>query len=95
MVMSPVDLRAPDLERYPLFASVRFLNCTVGRGEMLYLPAFWWHEVQSAPDIADPAHPRNIGVNIWYAPVFDKAFPCRTCRPDLNPAYFDTVAKYI
>jgi cupin-like protein len=33
----------------------------VGEGDVLYLPAFWWHEVVSSPD----DHGRNIAVNYW------------------------------
>ena len=29
----------------------------------------------------------NLAVNHWFAPLYDKEFPCATCRKKLNPAY--------
>jgi hypothetical protein len=50
MVNSPIDLQNPELERYPAFSSAVPLDCKVREGDLLYMPAFWWHEVQvSAP----------------------------------------------
>jgi len=83
MVMSPVDISKPALDRYPLFKKTSYLNCTIGPGEMLYLPSFWWHEVKSSPD---KLH-RNIAVNYWYTPYLDKQFPCPSCRLFVNPLY--------
>ena len=56
------------------------LECTVERGDVLYLPSFWWHEVQSSPD----EFGKNIAVNFWYHPVFDKEFPCANCSLHYN-----------
>jgi len=83
LVMSPVDISHPDLERYPLFKKAKSMECTIEAGEVLYLPSFWWHEVRSSPD----EHRRNIAVNYWYTPFLDKAFPCATCRLFVNPTY--------
>ncbi|KAF0695799.1 Aste57867_13396 [Aphanomyces stellatus] len=84
MVNSPVDVAAPDLERYPRFAHAQTMTCTVGEGDSIYVPAFWWHEVQSAP-AADEL--RNVAINYWYTPVYKKDFPCKTCRLRFNLAY--------
>ena len=40
-----VDPRAPDLERFPLFAQATGYQCTIGPGDVLCLPADWWHHV--------------------------------------------------
>ncbi|XP_045175485.2 jmjC domain-containing protein D-like [Mercenaria mercenaria] len=84
MVMSPVDITRPDLERFPLFSSVHPLNCTIDEGDVLFMPAFWWHEVQSYPN---KEQGRNLAVNFWYEPFLQKEFPCQECRLDVNPKY--------
>lgn len=44
----PLDPLAPDLARYPSYSQARALCCTVQAGEMLYLPALWFHHVQQS-----------------------------------------------
>ncbi|OQR87611.1 phospholipase A2, group IVB [Achlya hypogyna] len=84
MVNSPVDIDAPDLQRYPRFAAARPMTCKIHQGDALYLPSFWWHEVRSSPAEDDP---RNVAVNFWYTPVYTKDFPCSTCPLQYNPDY--------
>ena len=62
MVMSPVDILSPDLNRFPLFSQANRLKCTLSPGDVLFMPAFWWHEVQSQPDTTEN---RNLAVNYW------------------------------
>ncbi|KAK7471744.1 hypothetical protein BaRGS_00035626 [Batillaria attramentaria] len=62
MVMSPVDIQQPNLERFQKFGEARPLSCTIKQGEVLFMPAFWWHEVQSRPS---PTEHRNLAVNFW------------------------------
>ncbi len=62
MVMSPVDILKPDLEKFPNFSKARRLKCTIRPGDILFMPAFWWHEVQSVPDSKEH---RNLAVNFW------------------------------
>ncbi len=63
MVMSPVDILRPDLERFPNFATAGRVHCVLQPGDVLFMPAFWWHEVQSYPD---PVERRNLAINFWY-----------------------------
>lgn len=94
MVNSPVDLEH-DAERraaaFPRFADAerRAVHCDVYPGESLFLPAYWWHEVRSQPD----AHGRNVAVNYWYDPWWEKRFPCAECRPYVNPVYYDELRE--
>jgi hypothetical protein len=44
---SPIDVRRPDLERFPRFAAARPVKCTLRPGDLLYIPSRWWHAVQS------------------------------------------------
>lgn len=64
MVMSPVDIARPDLKRFPKFSEAKRTKCVLKPGDVLFMPAFWWHEVQSYPD---PNENRNLAVNFWYA----------------------------
>lgn len=43
------------------------LRCEVAAGEVLYLPAGWWHQVQQLSDGDEPV----IAVNYWYDMAFD------------------------
>ncbi|XP_066275806.1 uncharacterized protein [Branchiostoma lanceolatum] len=43
MVMSPVDILKPNFKRFPKFAEAVPVNCTIEEGEVLYMPAHWWH----------------------------------------------------
>ncbi|MGH8854887.1 MAG: cupin-like domain-containing protein [Telluria sp.] len=44
---SPVDPEAPDLERFPLARQASLIECIVTPGEMLYVPAGWYHQVRA------------------------------------------------
>lgn len=46
-VWSQVDADAPDLERFPAYREADVLEAVVGPGEMLLIPAGWWHQVFS------------------------------------------------
>ena len=40
-----VNPDAPDFEKFPLFRNVIAYECTLGPGEMLFMPCRWWHYV--------------------------------------------------
>jgi hypothetical protein len=42
-----VNITAPQLDRFPLFAKAKQVRCEVFEGDVLYLPSNWWHEVMS------------------------------------------------
>ena len=45
--LSPVDVRAPDLKKYPLFAKARGFTTVLEPGDILFCPDSWWHETQN------------------------------------------------
>jgi hypothetical protein len=69
--ISLVNFASPDFERFPRFRQARehALTAELGPGDAIYIPALWWHHVQSLELC-------NVLVNYWWsgAPsVNDKA----------------------
>jgi hypothetical protein len=59
--ISRVDPDHPDPVRFPLFQRADAVEFTVNAGELLYLPAYWWHQVYSEAAL-------NISLNfVWFA----------------------------
>jgi len=56
--ISAVNVEHPDLKKHPSFAEAKQLECILGPGDMLFIPAKFWHYVRSL----SPA----ISVNFWY-----------------------------
>jgi ribosomal protein L16 Arg81 hydroxylase len=46
-VYSEVDPLKPDLEQYPLFGDVQQIHIDAGPGQTVFIPAGWWHHVES------------------------------------------------
>ena len=44
---SPFDPEAPDFERFPLARQASMVECIVEAGDMLYVPAGWYHQVRA------------------------------------------------
>lgn len=56
---SPIDVTCPDLNRYPMFQHApKVLHADLNEGDILYIPAKWWHQVISID--------RSISVNAWW-----------------------------
>jgi lysine-specific demethylase 8 len=55
--VSQVDWESPDLAAHPEFAQANGMSVVLEEGEMLYIPAFWWHSAR-AESVA-------INLNIW------------------------------
>lgn len=56
--ISPVDVAAPDLSKYPAFADAEYSEAVLAPGEMLFIPAKYWHFVRSLTTA--------ISVNFWF-----------------------------
>jgi len=63
-VVTMVDFRAPDLERYPRFpeAAAAAQVAEMEPGDVLFYPALWWHQVEALD-------PFNAMINYWWNPV--------------------------
>jgi len=46
---SPCEFYAPDYKRYPLLKKARLNVAHIEAGDCLYVPAYWWHQVESCP----------------------------------------------
>jgi hypothetical protein len=57
---SAVDILKPEYHKYPLFKQAKGFNVTISKGDLLYTPAFWWHQVASEG--------RNVAVNYFFQP---------------------------
>lgn len=67
----PVDPEKLDLQAHPKIADIPYYKVTLNKGDMLYIPQYWWHIVRSH-DVP------NVAVNVWfglfnYLDKFDEA----------------------
>jgi hypothetical protein len=64
--ISLVDIRNPDLVRFPRFAEAAQVAevAEVAPGDAVYIPALWWHNVEALEDF-------NVLVNYWWRDVPD------------------------
>lgn len=66
-VVSMVDFRAPDFERFPRFRNALDLGevAELEPGDVLFYPALWWHHVEALDSF-------NVLINYWWttAPGF-------------------------
>ena len=56
--VSAVNIEHPDLAKHPRFAEAWYLECILCPGEMLFIPAKYWHYVRSL----SPA----VSINFWH-----------------------------
>lgn len=61
-----VDPLKPQFDLYPQFKNAQPIFCTVKAGDVLYLPALWFHHVQQTD--------WTIAVNYWYDMDFDSKY---------------------
>ena len=54
-----VDLRNPDFFRFPKLKEVKGCEAIVGPGDVLYIPCYWFHQIESLEKI-------TISVNFWF-----------------------------
>lgn len=62
--VSLVDVRNPDLARFPRFAAALEVAevAELGPGDAVYIPALWWHNVEALDEF-------NVLVNYWWREV--------------------------
>lgn len=58
---SQVDFDNPDYERFPKLREAKGLEVIVSPGDVLYIPMYWWHHVESTMNGGI-----TTSVNFWY-----------------------------
>lgn len=56
-----VDVRRPDMQKFPRLADLEVVRVRVAAGEILYIPPFWWHDIINVGKVTS--------INFWFAPV--------------------------
>ncbi|XP_028402003.1 hypoxia-inducible factor 1-alpha inhibitor-like isoform X2 [Dendronephthya gigantea] len=56
-----VNFDFPDFKKFPKFRNITGVDAVVGPGDVLYIPNYWWHYIESESD-------RTISMNFWYLP---------------------------
>ena len=41
-----IDVNNPDFEKYPGLKYVQGIDCTIGPGDTIFMPAGWWHHIE-------------------------------------------------
>lgn len=57
--VSRFDPQKPDYKKFPKAQGAKYLLVTAEPGSILYIPSYWWHQVESIPGSL------NISLNIW------------------------------
>ena len=52
-----------DLDKFPRFKHAQVLTVTLNRGDVLYLPALWFHRVSQSAS-KDPRAPLAVAINV-------------------------------
>ena len=76
VAVADIDFWKPDERKHPRFAEVRWLQVEVQAGDLLYIPAYWFHAIQSEGE-------RNLVVNHWFAQLPEDRAPYD--EPDTEP----------
>lgn len=72
-IQSQVNLDHPDMTKYPLFANVNCQHTILYPGEVLFIPAFYWHQVTALDT--------GISCNMFYGDAGDNKYLSKVLRP--------------
>ena len=90
-VFSPIELANVDYKRFPRFKEAKSITCTIENGDALFMPSYWWHEVNSKPDREKKF---NLAFNFWYTPIILKKSGFINSKLDLNPVYYKMIETF-
>jgi hypothetical protein len=76
---SHVDVNDPDLMTYPRFESASAFTFELQAGELLFLPSFWWHQVQGTGV--------SVSVNLWWPTRLSQFLTCPNAVRELYKMY--------
>merc|ERR1711972_1296042 len=78
-IQSQINLDLPDLEKFPLFKEATVEHCILSPGEMLFIPAFYWHQVTALDT--------GISINMFYGDPGENAFISKMFRDPYKPHF--------
>eukprot|EP00092_Neocalanus_flemingeri_P006015 GFUD01006481.1.p1 GENE.GFUD01006481.1~~GFUD01006481.1.p1 ORF type:complete len:356 (-),score=94.78 GFUD01006481.1:45-1112(-) len=79
-VQSQVNCDSPHLEKFPNFANAKCQYCTLQPGEMLFIPAFFWHQVNALDT--------GISLNMFYGDPGENSFISKMFHPPYQEHFF-------
>jgi hypothetical protein len=79
------DGPTPDLSKFPRFDPSRGVRVELREGDVLYLPAYWWHQVESLGA-------ENVNLNFWWLPPAWKQLA--HCNQALR-GWFQVLSRYV
>ena len=79
-IQATVNIDSPDLKAHPLFSQAVCEYGTLTDGDMLFIPAFYWHQVSSAP--------KTISINAFYGDKGDTAFSSKVFEHRWNAVMY-------
>lgn len=62
-----MDFDDPDLTKFPKFANAMAQEAIVGPGDVLFIPNYWFHHVESLQNGG-----YTVSVNFWYKVSIDQ-----------------------
>jgi len=78
-VQSQVNCDEPNLEKFPNFTNAVCEYCVLEPGEMLFIPAFYWHQVTALDT--------GISINMFYGDPGENAFISKMFRDPYKPHF--------
>ena len=92
---SRVDVDAPDTERFPTYASARFLDCVLAPGDALFIPAGNPHQVRNLSSCVkvalDFVSPENAHRCVTLTNQFAKLLPTTVTSPKGSKMYIFSI----
>lgn len=56
-----MDFENPDFQQFPKLKEARGMETVLGPGDVLYIPIYWWHHVESKMNAG-----YTVSINFWY-----------------------------
>jgi hypothetical protein len=78
-IQSQVDCDDPKLADHPLFENIKCFHSVVRPGQLLYIPAFWWHQV-TTPEV-------SISINVFWGDAGENNYLSKVMLPPIWPSF--------
>jgi hypothetical protein len=76
---SPFNPEAPDFEKFPLARQASMIECIVNPGDLLYVPAGWYHQVRALTfSLSANRWARAVPLALNGDPSLQRPSPCPT-----------------